>query len=126
VSSNSLKVFAGVLGLAVVALAIFCGFQMRSLNEARQQNTDLAAQLADDKDKTLITAKRDCAERAASVFHSMGYSGKDDGGKTGLDAQTYTNHYNPALRADARAEPRIFEGGFAWRVSRSSRVPAAA
>ncbi|GAA0300061.1 hypothetical protein GCM10009087_07380 [Sphingomonas oligophenolica] len=97
-STQNLKLLAGLLGLAVVALAAFCVLQTRSLGEVRQENASLVAQLAESKDKALITAKRECAERAASVFHSMGYSDKGDGGKLGLDTQTYTNHYSPRLK----------------------------
>jgi hypothetical protein len=95
------KILTGILA-ALAAVLIMLLLQERGATGALQaENAKLRAQLADTAaaaEKDQVAAKIACATRAAAVFRALGFSEKGGGGASGLDNDTYNNHYNPALK----------------------------
>lgn len=92
------KWMAFVLAAMTIGLAILAVFQFYSISDLHRQNEKLKAALDSNTAKEIADARVACSARSAAVFAGMGYTDKGDGGKTGADSQTYTNHYNPVLK----------------------------
>lgn len=86
-----MKALACILAAVALVLLVFLVEEHGAAVALRLDNAKLRAQLSDSSEKIA------CAERARAAFRALGYS-ESGNGSTGLDSDSYSNHYNPGLK----------------------------
>lgn len=106
-----MKVFAGILILAIVGLAFQLHRQQLTIREQQVRLSELTAQLAVSETKArsnLLDYQGKCADQARKAFNDLGFKPNDMAG--------YENHYNAKLNkcfvsvqnTDAKYAPTIW------------------
>lgn len=90
------------LAIIIAAIALLLGsalyFQNATIRQLRTDNAALVARMSNTSQRALLASKAACTDRAERVFRLLGYSENSNGGASGLDAETFTNHYSVKLK----------------------------